>query len=56
MEQQKKKEISANPFVASMLESAQKNEEVKPQTRFDHVDEKQLGAVMARLQKGQVKR
>ena len=46
-----KKEGSAI-FVSSMLQSAQEVKEVKPQTRYDHVNEKELEKTMASLQKG----
>lgn len=49
------KERAAN-FVDAMLKSAQDTKEVKPQTRFDYVDQKELDKLMAKLQKGEVKK
>lgn len=46
-----KKEGAAN-FVQSMLQSANERTETKAQTRFDLVDDKQLGKVMESIQKG----
>ena len=43
-------------FVHSMLESAEDVREVKPQTRYDHVDQDQLEKTMANLKKGIVRR
>ena len=43
-------------FVSSMLESAEDVREVKPQTRYDHVDPEQLEKTMANLKKGIVRR
>ena len=46
------KKDGASIFVASMLQSAQDNQEVKPQTRFDNVDAEQIDKVMANIKKG----
>ncbi len=43
-------------FVDSLLQSAQETKQVKPQTRYDHVDEKELEKTMANLQKGMIRR
>ena len=49
-----KKDVSN--FVASMLQSAQENKEVKPQTRYDNVDQEQIDKVMANIKKGLVRK
>lgn len=46
------KKDGASIFVASMLQSAQDNKEVKPQTRYDNVDPQQIDQVMANIKKG----
>jgi len=46
------KRDGASIFVASMLQSAQENKEVKPQTRYDNVDQEQIDKVMANIKKG----
>ena len=46
-----KKEGDAT-FVQSMLHSAEDRTETRPQTRYDMVDNQQLGRVMENLQKG----
>ena len=58
MNQQKPAKIKEGTeiFVNSLLQSAQETKEVKPQTRYDHVDEKALGLTMANLQKGMIRR
>ena len=43
-------------FVGSMLDSAAENKEVKPQTRYDNVDQDQLQKTMENLKKGIVRR
>ena len=43
-------------FVDSLLRSAQETKQVKPQTRYDQVDEKELEKTMASLQKGMIRR
>ena len=43
-------------FVGSMLDSAAENKEVKPQTRYDNVDQDQLQKTMENLKKGNVRR
>lgn len=52
MTQKPLKKDSASIFVASMLQSAQENKEVKPQTRYDNVDQEQIDQVMANIKKG----
>ncbi len=46
------KKDGASIFVASMLQSAQDNKEVKPQTRYDNVDPQEIDKVMANIKKG----
>lgn len=46
------KKDGASIFVASMLQSAQDTKEVKPQTRYDNVDQEQIDKVMANIKKG----
>ena len=46
------KKDGSSIFVASMLQSAQENKEVKPQTRHDNVDPQQLDKIMANIKKG----
>ncbi|HLD40173.1 MAG TPA: hypothetical protein VJB13_03460 [Candidatus Nanoarchaeia archaeon] len=46
------KKDGASIFVASMLQSAQDNKEVKPQTRHDNVDPQEIDKVMANIKKG----
>jgi len=46
------KKDGASIFVASMLQSAQENKEVKPQTRHDNVDQEQIDKLMANIKKG----
>lgn len=43
-------------FVDSMLKSAEEKKEVKPQTRYDHVDTAELDQLMASIKKGAVRR
>jgi hypothetical protein len=50
------KKDGASNFVASMLQSAQENKEVKPQTRYDNVDPAQIDKVMANIKKGLVRK
>ena len=53
MEQKKiQKKDGASIFVASMLQSAQENKEIKPQTRHDNVDPTEIEKVMANIKKG----
>jgi len=46
------KKDGASIFVASMLQSAQENKEIKPQTRHDNVDPTEIEKVMANIKKG----
>ena len=46
------KKDGASIFVASMLQSAQDNKEVKPQNRYDDVDPKEIDKLMANIKKG----
>lgn len=50
------KRVGVPNFVKTVLESAKDDREVKPQTRYDNVDEKQLENVMANLKKGITRR
>ncbi len=50
------KKDGASIFVASMLQSAEENKEVKPQTRYDNVDPAQIDKVMANIKKGLVRK
>ena len=43
-------------FVRSMLDSAKDNKEVKPQTRYDNVNDSDIEKVMANLKKGIARR
>lgn len=53
---QEKKLSGPEIFVSSMLESAQKNNEVRAQTRYDQVDEKALEGTMNALKKGEIRK
>jgi len=46
------KKDGASIFVTSMLQSAQDNKEVKPQTRYDNVDPQEIDKLMANIKKG----
>lgn len=46
------KKDGASIFVASMLQSAQENKEIKPQTRYDNVNPEQIDKLMANIKKG----
>ena len=50
------KKDGASIFVASMLQSAQENKEVKPQTRYDNVDPQEIDKLMANIKKGLVRK
>jgi len=50
------KKDGASIFVASMLQSALDNKEVKPQTRYDNVDPAQIDKLMANIKKGLVRK
>ncbi len=50
------KKDGASIFVSSMLQSAQDNKEVKPQTRYDNVDPEQIDKLMANIKKGLVRK
>ena len=50
------KKDGASIFVASMLQSAQDNKEVKPQTRHDNVDPQEIDKLMANIKKGLVRK
>ncbi len=50
------KKDGASIFVSSMLQSAQENKEVKPQTRYDNVDPGQIDKLMANIKKGLVRK
>ena len=54
MKTPKKKDVPN--FVAAMLESAQDNKEVKPQTRHDNVNPTDIEKIMANLKKGMVRK
>ncbi|MEK6939824.1 MAG: hypothetical protein AABX31_03785 [Nanoarchaeota archaeon] len=56
MSQKPVKKDGASIFVASMLQSAQDNQEVKPQTRYDHVDPQEIDKLMANIKKGLVRK
>ena len=47
---------SASGFVESMLQSAQENKDVKPQTRFDNVNPTDIEKIMANLKKAQFRK
>lgn len=49
------KKDGVSNFVLSMLQSAQENKEVKPQTRHDNVDPAEIEKVMANIKKGTLK-
>lgn len=49
------KKKGTDNFIAAMLESASTQKETEAQTRFDHVDEQELGSFMAKLQKGKIR-
>ena len=55
MEKTEQKKGGVSNFVDSMLKSAQESKEVKPQTRYDRVDEAQLEKTMMNLKKGVVR-
>ena len=56
MKPEKPKREGVFNFVDSMLQSAQDTKEVQPQTRYDHVDPKQLERQLMDLQKGIVRK
>lgn len=56
MEQKEVKKTGTTNFVDTMLQSAQENKEVKPQTRFDNVNPNDLTKVMENLKKGIIRK
>ncbi len=42
-------------FVQSMLQSAQENKEVKPQNRYDNVNQNDIEKIMENIKKGKTR-
>ncbi len=50
------KRVGVPNFVKTILESAKDDREVKPQTRYDNVNDSDIEKVMANIKKGIVRR
>lgn len=52
---EKPKKEGVHNFVGTMLESAQKKQEVKPQTRYADVDANEISKIMDNIKRGKLR-